>query len=66
MSEPNQEELRASGAIDRGQGGQSFTPYSGSHYLRHATLGSWWERVLGILGLIFVVTTLTNIILRNL
>jgi hypothetical protein len=66
MREPNQEELRASGTIDRGQGGEGFTSYSGSHYLRHARLGSWWERILGILGLVFVLVTLTNIILRNL
>ena len=41
-------------------------PYRGSDYLRHASLGSWWERILGILGLAFVLVTLTNIILRNL
>ena len=52
--------------MDRNQGGEGFTPYTGSHYLRHASLGSWWERILGILGLVFVVITLTNIILRNL
>ena len=66
MNEPNQEELRASGAMDRGQGGESFTPYTGSHYVRHATLGTWWERVLAIIGLGFVVVTLVNIVLRNL
>jgi hypothetical protein len=66
MREPNQEELRVSSALDRGQGGESFTPYTGSDYLRHASLGTWWERILGILGLVFVLVTLTNIILRNL
>ena len=66
MGEPNQEELRASGAVDRGQGGDAFVPYAGSHYLRHARLGSWWERILGLLGLAFVLVTILNIIRRNL
>ena len=39
--------------FDRGQGGVPFNPYSGSHYLRHARLGSWWERILALLGLAF-------------
>ena len=66
MKEPNQEELRASDRLDRGQGGERFTPYSGSHYLRHARIGSWWELVLGILSLAFVLITLANLVIRNL
>ena len=66
MKVPNLEELRASGSLDRGQGGASFSPFSGSHYIRHATLGSWWERILAILGLVFACITLGNIIIRNL
>jgi hypothetical protein len=66
MKEPNQEEIRASSALDRGQGGTSFSPYTGSDYLRHASLGTWWERILGVLGLAFVLITLINIVLRNL
>ena len=66
MREPNQEELRASGALDRGQGGASFTPFMGSHYLRHAQIGTWWELVPGILSLVFVLAALTNLVLRNL
>jgi hypothetical protein len=66
MREHNQEEQRASTALDRGQGGTPFTAYSGSDYLRHAQLGSWWERILAVLGLAFVLVTLVNIILRNL
>ena len=66
MKEPNQEELRTSSTLERGQGGTRFTLFTGTHTIRHASLGTWWERVLGILGLAFVLVTLTNIILRNL
>jgi hypothetical protein len=66
MAEPNQEELRTSSTFERGQGGARFTLFTGTHTIRHANLGSWWERVLAILGLAFVLITLTNIILRNL
>lgn len=66
MKEANQEELRASAALERGQGGASFAPWQGTHRLRHATLGSWWERILAVLSLVFVLVTLANIILRNL
>ncbi len=66
MKEPNQEELRASGILERGQGAACFAPFRGSDYLRHATLGSWWERILAILGLAFAAITLVNIVLRNL
>jgi hypothetical protein len=66
MKEPNQEELHLGGTLDRGQGGASFNPFTGSHYIRHASLGSWWERIFAILGLIFVVVALINILIRNL
>ena len=65
MKEPNQEELRTSGTLDRGQGGDTFMPFPGSHYLRHAGMGTWWERILGIVSLIFVLVALTNIVVRN-
>ena len=65
MQEPNQEELRTGGTLDRGQGGESFNAFTGSHYLRHAQLGSWWELALGILSLAFVLISLVNLVLRN-
>jgi hypothetical protein len=40
-------------------------PFSGSHYPRHAGMGPWCERILGILSLIFVLAELTNIVIRN-
>jgi hypothetical protein len=66
MKQPSQEESRAGAALDRGQGGARFLPFMGSDRLRHAQLGSWWERILAILALIFVVVTLGNIILGTL
>jgi hypothetical protein len=66
MRTPNREELHASSILERGQGGASFAPWHGSNGLRHASLGTWWERVLAILGLAFVLITLINISLQHL
>jgi len=63
MGEPNQEAYRVSANLDRGQGGALFLP---SDRVRHAQLGSWWERLLAVLGLVFVAVTLANILIRNL
>ena len=65
MREPNQEELRTGDTLERGQGGARFMPFSGSHYLRHAQITTWWELVLGVLGLAFAVVALVNLVLRN-
>jgi hypothetical protein len=66
MKQPNQEELRASGILERGQAGAPFTPWHGSNGLRHVALGTWWERVLAVAGLAFVLITMVNIVLRSL
>jgi hypothetical protein len=66
MKEPNQEELRVSGTLERRQAGAPFTPWHGSNGLRHVALGTWWERVLSVVGLAFVLITVVNIILRGL
>ena len=52
--------------IEREQGGQAYTPYYGSHYLRHAQLTTWWERILAVISLAFAVITITNLVIRNL
>jgi hypothetical protein len=51
MKESNLEELRASNTLQDMQNRAS--PFWGSRsgsMLRHAQLGTWWERVLAILG----------------
>jgi hypothetical protein len=62
MGEPNQEKYRVSANLDRGQGGAPFLP---SDRLRHAQLSSRWERLLAVLGLVFVAVTLANILISN-
>jgi hypothetical protein len=63
MGEPNQETYRVSATLDRVQGGAPFLP---SDRLRHAQLDSWWERLLAVLGLVFMAVTLANILISNL
>ena len=63
MGELNREAYRVSAKLDRGQGGAPFVP---SDRLRHAQLGSWWERFLAVPCLAFVAVTLANILIRNL
>jgi hypothetical protein len=65
MREPNQEELRMSATLERGQGGARFNLFTGTHAIRHAGIDTWWERVLAIVTLALVLIGLTNLILRN-
>jgi hypothetical protein len=60
------EEARLGHTLDRGQGGERFVGYSGSHYLRHAQITSWWERILAVITLALVAFTLGSILLRTL
>ncbi|MGD0433217.1 MAG: hypothetical protein ABSA58_19215 [Acetobacteraceae bacterium] len=55
-----------SGTLERRQAGAPFTPWHGSNGLRHVALGTWWERVLSVVGLAFVLITVVNIVLRGL
>jgi hypothetical protein len=65
MKIPNLEELRAGDALQDRQAGVPLNAFNRSTRLRHAQLGPWWERVLAVLSLIFVVATLTGLVIRN-
>jgi hypothetical protein len=65
MREPNLEELRIADTLQDNQSG-ALNAFNRSPRLRHAQLGSWWERVLAVLSLIFVVVTVFNLVIRNL
>ena len=65
MREPNLEELRTGDSLQDSQSG-ALNAFNRSPRLRHAQLGSWWERVLAVLSLIFVVVTVVNLVIRNL
>ncbi|MEA2743240.1 MAG: hypothetical protein QOG25_1611, partial [Acetobacteraceae bacterium] len=48
------------------QAGAPFNAFNRGADIRHAQLGTWWERTLAILSLVFVVVTLANIVWRSL
>ena len=66
MYKLSHDDVIAGSALDRGQGGGTFMPFHGSHYLRHAQITSWWERVLAVVSLAMLAFVLVNIVLRNL
>jgi hypothetical protein len=66
MKVPNLEELRTGDALQDRQAGAPLNAFNRSTRLRHAQLGTWWERVLAVLSLIFVIATLTGLMIRNL
>jgi hypothetical protein len=66
MSKVNLEEYRTSGALQDTQAGAPFNAFNRGADIRHAQLGTWWERTLAILSLVFVVVTLANIVWRSL
>jgi hypothetical protein len=66
MKHTNLEEYRASGTLQDIQAGAPFNAFNRGAYIRHAQLGTWWERALAILSLAFVLVTLANIVLRKL
>jgi hypothetical protein len=66
MRNTNLEEYRASGTLQDIQAGAPFNAFNRGAYIRHAQLGTWWERVLAVLSLAFVVVTVINIVLRSL
>ena len=67
MQRPSDDDDTAEGStLDRGQGGEPFVAYSGSHYLRHAQITSWWERVLAVISLALVAFTAGNLLIRAL
>jgi hypothetical protein len=66
MRERAEEDTRTATILERGQGGTQFAPFTGSHYLRHAQITTWWERVLAVVCLGLLVFALVNTVLRNL
>jgi hypothetical protein len=46
--------------------GMSSNAFGGGAYVRHAQLGTWWERVLAVLSLIFVTATVISLVIRSL
>jgi len=65
MRAPNLEELRIADRLQDRQAG-ALNAFNRSTRLRHAQLGTWWERVLAVLSLIFVVSTLIGLVVRAL
>lgn len=66
MGKLTQDDVSAGGRLERGQGGGTFMPFHGSHYLRHAQITTWWERLLAVVSLAMLGFALVNIVLRNL
>ena len=66
MREQNQENIKRAATLERGQGATEFAPFTGSHYLRHAQITTWWERVLAVVCLVLLAFGLVNVVLRNL
>jgi hypothetical protein len=64
MKTPNLEELRIGGALQDSQAGAPFNAFNRGARIRPAPLGTWWERVLAVLSLIFVATTLIGLLIR--
>jgi hypothetical protein len=61
MKAPNLERLRTGDP----RIGSGLNPFNRSTRSRNAELGTWWERVLAILSLIFVLSTLIGLLIRN-
>ncbi len=66
MRTPNLEELRTGDSLQDRQAGSGLNAFNRSTRLRHAQLGTWWERVLAVLSLIFVASTIVSLVIRNL
>jgi hypothetical protein len=66
MKHTNLEEYRSSGTLKDIQTGAPFNAFNRGTHIRHAQLGTWWERALAILSMVFVLLTLINIALRHL
>jgi hypothetical protein len=60
MREPNLEESRASYALQDVQAGArpALNAFDRGARLRHAQLGTWWERILAVLGVAILVLAL--------
>jgi hypothetical protein len=56
MGEPNLEELGASGALQDVQAGArpALNAFNRGARMRHAQLGTWWERILAVLGAVIL------------
>jgi hypothetical protein len=66
MREPNLEELRlADSPLDR-HAGAGLNAFNRSTRRRYARLGTWWERELVMLSLIFVTVTVVTLNMRTL
>jgi hypothetical protein len=65
MRQPNLEELRLADRLQDQQAG-GLNAFNRSTRLRHSQLGTWWERVLAVLSLIFVVATAISLLVRAL
>jgi hypothetical protein len=66
MRTPNLEELRTSGTLQDRQAGAPLNAFNRGSRLRHAQLGTSWERVLAVLSLVFVASTLISLAIRSL
>ena len=66
MPVPNLEELRVGDTLQDSQSGAPLNAFNRSARMRHAQLGTWWERILAVLSLIFVTVTLVNLVIRAL
>jgi hypothetical protein len=62
----NLEEYRASGTLQDLQAGAPLNAFNRDSSIRHAQLGTWWERGLAVLSLAFALVTLTNLLRRSL
>ena len=65
MRQPNLEELRLGDRLQDQQAG-ALNAFNRSTRLRHAQLGTWWERVLAVLSLIFVAATVISLVVSAL
>jgi hypothetical protein len=56
MGEPNLEELGASSALQDVQAGArpALNAFNRGARMRHAQLGTWWERILAVLGAVIL------------
>lgn len=66
MKTPNLDKLRTGDILQDSQAGGPLNAFDRGARLRHARLGTWWERVLAVLSLVFVVATAISLVLRSL
>jgi hypothetical protein len=67
MKEPNLEEIRASEALQDQQARTlSANGFMPPIRLRHAQLGTWWERILAVVGAALLVAALADNLWRAL